>query len=808
MTSSQLQAPGFGGADALTPTASHAAIPATAQFPAAPPDEGPEEEGANESGILVRRSIAAVIRYKWLIAAITVMAAGAGYVLKGRYGPEYEVEGKVWIAPTGQDAGSSRDGPVRAAALLPSNSWSDLLVSYAVVGEAVRELHLYIRPGEARHERLFASVDVGEAVRAGAYVLRTDSLGVRYRLVALQGREERVVERGAVGDSVGRTIGLRWVPDPALLAREHEVPFSLTTPRAAANGVQASVRAVLPWQGNIMRVYVTGANAWRVSALANALLRHLVARADEFKRRNLTEVRKTLDVQLTFAGNALQEADTALERFRSETITLPPAQPGPDASVGATNYFRLKVALETLAHERAALETTLADVRAGKLDVQALWQVIPTEGGGQDVGTLLQEYARKQGQLRSDLLAFTEDYQGVKDTRAALAQLKDHAIPGMVGTLLEQMRRREADLRQQVDTESASLQTIPPRMVEEVRLTRAVEARRLLFDMLQRRYEEARLAELSVEPDLAILDVAGVPEWPISNRGRQVFLMVTAAGLGGAIVLALMLDRLDKRIRYLPQVPGRLKLRVLGAVPHATRRRTPDPMNIAQIIEAFRSIRLNATYAAAPESTFLLAVTSAGAGEGKSFVSANLALAFAQGGYRTLLIDGDVRRGHLHSSFDADATPGLVDVLRGSASLTDSLVATPHAKLALLPCGTRLKHAPELLTSNAFRELTAALQSSFSVIVIDTPPLAAGMDPFALCAATGHVLFVARMAITDGGVARQKLEVLERFPVRILGAVANDVRTSLGLNQDYSYLPEYAFSDEIEGSPHALHVIH
>jgi tyrosine-protein kinase Etk/Wzc len=777
-----------------------------------PTDDFDDEDQNGESTILMRRSIGAIFRYKWLIAVITAASVAAGSKLKGRFAPEYEVEGRVWIAPTSGDGTGARNGPVQASALLPSNSWSDLLVSYAVVAGAVRELHLYIHATDPNDDRVLAAVDVGEKVRAGTYAVRVDPGGTRYSVVSGQGKEERVLEQGVVGDSVGRSIGLLWAPDKTVLTPGRTIGFSLTTPRLAAVAVQSSVRAVLPWQGNIMRVYVTGPNPWRASQIASALLHHLVETADDFKRRNLTEVRKAIDVQTSFADRALQDADSALEKFRKETITLPTAPVAPaggQAGGGdATEYFKLKLEYETVQHQRAALESTLADVQAGKVDVQALWQVLPADGGTQDIGALLQEYSKKQSALRNDLLAFTDDYQGVKDARASIAQLRDHVIPGMVATMITQLKRREDDLGQQLSTESASLASIPPRMLEEVRLTREVEARRQLYDMLQRRSEEARLAELSVEPDLAILDAPNVPEWPISSKGRQVFLMAAIGGLGAAIVLALMLDRLDKRLRYLQQVPSRLKLRVLVAVPHARRRRKPDPQNVAQLVEAFRSLRLNTTYAAAHGPGLTLAVTSAGPSEGKSFVTANLALAFAEAGFRTALIDADVRRGSLHATFHVDRCPGLVDTLRGATPLTDALASTSHPKLSLLTCGTRDAGAPELLSSTAFLELTTTLRRRYDVILIDTPPLAAGMDPHALCAASGNALFVVRMAHTDSALARQKLDMLERFPVRVLGVVANDVRPSLGLNDDYSYLPEYSIQEEDGVTTSPVRIVH
>jgi len=258
------------------------------------------------------------------------------------------------------------------------------------------------------------------------------------------------------------------------------------------------------------------------------------------------------------------------------------------------------------------------------------------------------------------------------------------------------------------------------------------------------------------------------------------------------------MDRLDKRLRYVQQIGERLGLGIIGAVPHAAQKAKTDPAVVAQLLESFRSLRLNLCYAATQTRPLMFTVTSANASEGKSLVSANLALSFAEGGFRTLLIDGDLRRGSLHTTFATERRPGLVDVLIGNIGLGDALRSTSHPKLSLLPRGSRLATAPELLVSEAFHRMVAGLGADYDVVLIDSPPLAAGMDPHALCVATTNVLFVVRLAHTDGHYARQKLELLARFPVRILGVVANDVQEAVGLNKEYSYLPGYSGFDEDE----------
>lgn len=186
----------------------------------------------------------------------------------------------------------------------------------------------------------------------------------------------------------------------------------------------------------------------------------------------------------------------------------------------------------------------------------------------------------------------------------------------------------------------------------------------------------------------------------------------------------------------------------------------------------------------------VFAVSSPGSRDGKSFVASNLALAFAHANYRTLLIDGDARRGTLHRVLGAARKPGLIDFLAGDVPPTGVIQTTKFRPLQFIPCGVRRPDAPELLASGRMSDLFAYARANFGVIIVDTAPLGAGVDAFALATITGHLLMVLRPGMTDRHVVEAKLDQLERLPVRILGAVLNDVREG----------PEYrAYSYYLEG---------
>ena len=215
----------------------------------------------------------------------------------------------------------------------------------------------------------------------------------------------------------------------------------------------------------------------------------------------------------------------------------------------------------------------------------------------------------------------------------------------------------------------------------------------------------------------------------------------------------------------------------------------------AQVIESFRSIRLGLVHAVSGAGTPMVTVTSPGPGDGKSIVCANLAISFASGGYRTLLIDGDVRRGALHSTLGVTRTPGLTDVLQGTATIAQAVRATDTQRLWLLPSGSRRPGDPELLTSPRLLKLLDELRTGFDVVIVDSAPLGAGIDGFALASATRNLVLVMRTGKTDRRLAEAKLRVLDRLPVDVLGAVLNGVRSD-GVYRYYGYTSGYAMDRE------------
>jgi capsular exopolysaccharide synthesis family protein len=275
---------------------------------------------------------------------------------------------------------------------------------------------------------------------------------------------------------------------------------------------------------------------------------------------------------------------------------------------------------------------------------------------------------------------------------------------------------------------------------------------------------------------------------------------MAAAFLGGialAVGLALLLDRLDKRFRYPEQATEILGLPIVGVVPRLPKTGvdTRSPEQVLQLVEAFRSLRLHVIHAV--RGPLRIAVSSAAPGDGKSLVSANLAMSFAEAGFRTVLVDGDTRRGTLHSMFGAAPKYGFTEYLFGEVELDSVLVPTGHDKLALIACGRRHHRSPEFLASPRLQALMDSLSARYDVVILDSPPLAAGIDGYVLSTAAGNLLMVVRIGQTERRLAAAKLAVADRLPINVVGTVLNEVELR-GEFQYYGYASGYGIEENHE----------
>ena len=764
----------------------HGEFPGPAGWGSAPaPPSDPE-------GVPWERYFNAVKRHALLIAALVVAGSFCGLFAARRVKPVYDVQATVWITP----GLSQQSGPIRAQELLPPTSWVELLRSFAIIEPVVHNLRLnvsYEHPGDSV---LFKDFESRPFLRPGAYVLKIEG-GQRYRLSTSDGV---AIERGALGDSLGRKVGFGWAPEAQLLATRRQLEFSVATPRSAAVALLSKLRTSLPDDGRFLSISLSGSDPNRTARTLNAWADQFVTSSGDLKKRNLLEFEKILSDQLSVAERELRNSEIQLEQFRVNTITLPSGNEPVAGGVQATrdpviaNYFQQKETLAEVQAERLALERIIANANGGALSTESFLMVPAVLNSSPPLRTAIDELSSRQASLRTEQQFLTDANPRIKQLAAAVHTLEYETIPRIAQEVLQTLRTREGDMNLRVDAQSRELRAIPSRTIEEMRLVRQVGASANLYGVLKARYEEVSLAEAQSTPDLSMLDYAIAPMHPTSNEAPRFFLLAVLASVGFAAGVSLLHDRLDRRFRYPEQATHDLGLTISSTVPRFRPDRKGDFQIevMSQTVESFRILRLAMRYEFPADGPVVLTVSSPNSCDGKSLVSSNLALAFASAGHRTLLIDGDVRRGALHGTFDVPVTPGLVEYLCERLEIDAVVKATSSKNLFLLPRGTRRNRAPELLLSDEMAALVQAARRNFEVVIIDSPPFSAGVDAYALGAAAGAMLVVLRPGVSDRKLAAAKLEILDRLPIRILGAVLNGV--PVGGSYRY-YETDYAYAD-------------
>jgi len=191
--------------------------------------------------------------------------------------------------------------------------------------------------------------------------------------------------------------------------------------------------------------------------------------------------------------------------------------------------------------------------------------------------------------------------------------------------------------------------------------------------------------------------------------------------------------------------------------------------------EAYRALRMNLTFTSLDKPLEMLVVSSPSADDTKSRVAVNLAVVMAQAGQQVILVDADLRRPSMHTCFDIPQEPGLTGYMvshdSGEALM---LVETGVPGLQVLPSGALPPNPADILGSQKMEQLLTHLKARAEVVVFDAPPVTVAVDASVLGARTDGLLLVVRAGHTRRDRIAQAKELLERFHVRLLGAVFTD----------------------------------
>ena len=358
-----------------------------------------------------------------------------------------------------------------------------------------------------------------------------------------------------------------------------------------------------------------------------------------------------------------------------------------------------------------------------------------------------------------------------------------------------------ASMARMQDEESRAAKEMDKYQIQDANYRGDIERKERMFEAVVARLEEINVSKEFDLLKAQVIDAPGLGYQVAPDMGKTLALsgfLGLLAGLG----LAYVIDSLDRRFRSPDDIRSDLGLPVIGHIPtipgserkSAKKEETEPSPTISpalrvyhhprgRIAEAYRAVRTALYFSTRGSGHKVVQVTSPNPGDGKTTLAANLAVAIANSGKRTLLIDCDFRRPRVHKVFGLGDGTGMSDVMSGSVELIDAIIETTIEGLSILPCGRRPANPAELLTSNKFQELLDVLREKYDMVIIDTPPVLAVTDPLTVAPRVDGVLLVIRLAKSARSSAQKTLEALDSIGGTVLGIVVN----GMGGGSKYGY---------------------
>lgn len=400
---------------------------------------------------------------------------------------------------------------------------------------------------------------------------------------------------------------------------------------------------------------------------------------------------------------------------------------------------------------------------------------------------------------------------------AAYIDVRQNRVESELQLRIDELNSAIEAIQDELDELNASLNglydqraNLPPNAAEEARLAQQITATEATRNTRQGARDSLRqeASELSLAMDqardaggLQLLGEASPPSSPSSPDHRQDLLIGLAAALVVAAGVAFLREQLDDSIRTKEELERQSGLPVLGIVPRvATWRDVEDthletrarPRSAAS--ESYRTLLTSLDFIQLETPLKVLQVTSASPGEGKTTTAANLAVAYADAGRRTLIVCCDLRRPRLHRFFDLPPDPGFTSVLLGQLELEDAVQPVPGTPgLHLLAAGPMPANPAELLRGARARRLLQQLREGFDLVIVDSPPVLPVADALVLAHEADGTLIVGTAHQTTRRRLRRAVESLRQIEAPLVGAVLNAVPAT----EDYGYdIAYYGYEDE------------
>lgn len=763
-------------------------------------------DGGGATPLDLKELYGVIRRHLVLILGITVAAAGLMYAAVRDDLPLYNASAVIRIADTRRTLTGGLDQPT-AEKLAGQSSDPTLSLLQVLQSRSVARKVVSATPLGLRLIPIGVRADVFQ-VDSGDTSALPDSIALEFLAdrvsMSAAGRPTTSAPYGAPLAMDGLRIRVKSAPGPrhAFL----EVVDSAQAEEALLNRIRARPRKGT----DIIDVSYSANDPFIASHVVNAVVTSFQQYNTEAAQMQSRRRRQFVFEQLQQTDSIQQISERALSEFRTQKQTF-------SSAVRASQEQSGLMTLETRRNELDAerqMAQSLLDALArnpGRPSSGAVRNLIaaPEIAANPMIEGLYQQLSKLEAARDSAVsVGAAPTNPDVVRMNGAMAVTQDRLLDA-VRSHINAIEARVAALGSLKSRTQAAMQGLPSAEAEEGRLVQQMEINRKVADQLREEYQKARIAEAVEAGQVEIVDLAG-RSLQVSRRHAMKLGIALVLGLILGTALAFLLEYLNTTIRRRDELERLLALPVMATIPRITER-APNRGTLGVVgrlmgngdngrvetsarqakgvqsnvaTEPFRTLRTNLMFSNASNPMRALMITSASPSEGKTTVSTNLAIAFAQQGIRVLLVDCDLRRPRLHDVFDVPREPGITQALLGFETVANCIRSTGIDGLSLMPAGTLPPNPSELLGSGRMRGLLGELRQSYDMVIVDSPPVLVAADAAIVATLCEAALVVVRAGASDRRAVQDAMRQLRAVGAPVIGSVLNDPDAKL---QKYEY---------------------
>lgn len=570
--------------------------------------------------------------------------------------------------------------------------------------------------------------------------------------------------------------------------------------REAVIGVlNQNFTALLPNNTRIIRLTFSSPDPVLAAQIANTFAEEFIASNLSRKYDSSSYARSFLSAQLAETKVRLEESERALNDYARSASLVSTSNAGAGAassqqSITTNSLFQLNEAANVARTARIAAEEKWRGAAMAPL------RTIPDVLLNSGYQNLVAQETAIRIRVSDERTRHLPDHPSVVQLQAQ-ANVVSAQIDSLASSIRASIRqnyefaqRQEQALQQQVSALSGNRLSEQDRSVRYNILAREVSTNRALYDALLQRFREVSAIAGVSSNNISVIDVAEPPTAPYSPQLVANMAIAILAGFAIAAALVFVREQLDDLVRTPEDIALKFGLPALAAIPMI---RGGSPLQElhrprSPISEAYGALIASLRYSSANGLPKTLFVTSAQPSEGKSTTSYAIACGLARVGYRTVLVDSDLRRPSLHRILNLPTAIGLSTILTRQSLIEETSVPTDHENLFFIPAGPIPPEPTDILGGAWASEVFQKLTSQFDFVVVDGPPVLGLADAPLIAAMLEGTVFVVEANRGRRGGAKNALRRLRAVHARLVGGVLTKFDPKrAGLSGQYGYYQDY-----------------